>query len=560
MSLSKTVVAALLMVSAASAQQQPQAPPPPPAPPAPVPQILQNYKPVTTERLKNPEDADWLTIRRTYDGWGHSPLKQITTGNVNRLQPVWVLTTGQVSGHEAPPIVNNGVMFVATPGNQVIALDAKAGTILWRYRRPLADDAIVLHRTSRGVALYGDKVFFAAADAVLVALDARTGKEVWTTKVEENKNGYYMTAAPLVADGKVLVGISGGELGIRGFVAAYNVDTGAEAWKAFMVPAPGEPGSETWPKGDQWKTGGAADLGDRRITIPRPIWSFWGTGNGGPWMGDQRPGDNLYTASTVAIDVATGQIKGHFQYQPNESWDWDEVSPPILVDFRRNGRTIKRPDQRRAQRLPLVPRAHERQDQLRRRQALREAERLQEPRSRRPDGRTSIRTTSLEPARWPSICPSLSGGKNWPPIAFSPETRMIYIPANENHLRNLDRAGSRVRPGPQLHRRVARLLRSARRRPFRRSAGVERRYRPAGVDPPLPEIRSTGVRCSPRAAGWCSAAAPTIGCSARSTPRTEKSCGSFRPTPACSARRRHSRSTASSTSPCSPAGALTRGV
>ena len=179
-----------------------------------------------------------------------------------------------------------------------------------------------------------------------------------------------------------MVGVSGGELGIRGFVAAFNVDTGAPAWKAFMVPAPGEPGSETWPAGgDQWKTGGAATWVTGNYD-PDTNLVFWGTGNGGPWMGDKRPGDNLYTSSTVAIDVATGQIKGHHQYQPNESWDWDEVSPPILVDFQRNGRTIKGLINVATGRLPVVPRAHERQDQLRRRQAVREAERVQEPGSR----------------------------------------------------------------------------------------------------------------------------------------------------------------------------------
>ena len=308
--------------------------------PIPVPPILQDYKSVTTQRLETPESTDWLMIRRTYDGWGYSPLDEITPGNVGRLQPVWVLSTGVTSGHEAPPLVNNGVMFVSTPKNQVIAIDARTGIILWRYVRARPEGAIVLHETNRGVALYGDKVFVAAAEAVLVALDARTGAEVWTTKVEENRNGYYTTMAPLVADGKVMVGASGGERGIRGFVAAYDPDSGDELWRTYTVPAPGEPGSETWPDGDQWMTGGA------------PVWvtgnydpetnlAFWGTGNGGPWMGDQRPGDNLYTASTVAIDVATGQIKGHHQYHPNDSWDWDEVSPPILVDYERNGRTIK---------------------------------------------------------------------------------------------------------------------------------------------------------------------------------------------------------------------------
>src|SRR5882672_3628262 len=233
----------------------PQAPLPPP-PPAPMPMVLRNYKPVTAERLKSPEDSDWLVVRRTYNGWGYSPLDQITPANVARLQPAWVFATGVTNGHEAPPMVNNGVMFVATPGNQIIAIDAKTGGVLWRYRRPLPDDVVLLHATSRGVALYGNKVFFAAGQALLVALDAKTGEEIWTAKVEENKNGYYMSVAPLVADGKVMVGASGGETGVRGFVAAFDADTGNELWRTFTVPAPGEPGSETWPKGDQWKTGG----------------------------------------------------------------------------------------------------------------------------------------------------------------------------------------------------------------------------------------------------------------------------------------------------------------
>jgi alcohol dehydrogenase (cytochrome c) len=437
MSLSKSVFAILLIAGAgAAAAQQQQAPPPPPAAPpqkpAPVPAVLQNYKPVTTERLKNPEEGDWLMIRRTYNGWGHSPLRQVTAANVSRLQPVWVMSTGQISGHEAPPVVNNGVMFVSTPGNQVIAIDAKTGTILWRYTKPLAEDAIVLHRTSRGVALFADKVFFAAGDAELVALDVKTGKEVWKTKVEENKNGYYMTLAPLVADGKVMVGVSGGELGIRGFVAAYNVDTGAQAWKAFMVPAPGEPGSETWPKGgDEWKTGGAATWVTGNYDQESNI-VYWGSGNGGPWMGDQRPGDNLYTASTVAIDVATGQIKGHFQYAPNESWDWDEVSPPILVDYQRGGRTVR----------GLI--------NVARNGYLWFLERMPSGKINFVEGKPYVKQNvfkSLDPvtgrpdvdlAHKPGTgklaehCPSLSGGKNWPPIAFNPDTRMIYIPANDN--------------------------------------------------------------------------------------------------------------------------------
>src|SRR5437870_9997368 len=252
-------LAVVLIVGTLLAQQQ-AAPPPAQAeqPPAPMRAVLQNYKPVTADRLKKPGDGDWLMVRRTYDGWGYSPLDQITKGNVARLQPAWVFSTGVTNGHEAPPIVNNGVMFAATPGNQVIALNAKTGALLWRFRRPPPEGAIVPHQTTRGVALYGDKVFFAAGEAVLVAVDARTGKEVWATEVADNKAGYYMTLAPLVADGKVLVGASGGELGIRGFVAAYDPDTGKEVWRVYTVPAPGEPGSDTWPGGDQRKNGGAS--------------------------------------------------------------------------------------------------------------------------------------------------------------------------------------------------------------------------------------------------------------------------------------------------------------
>ncbi len=334
---------ALIAGTVIAEQRQGGPPQPPQAPqqaPAPMPAILENYKPVTADRLKKPEDGDWLTVRRTYDGWGYSPLEQIHTRNVDRLEPAWVFSTGVVSGHEAPPMVNNGVMFVATPANQVIAIEAKTGRILWRFRRPAPEGSSVPHQTTRGLAVYGDKVYFAAGEAVLIAIDARTGREAWATKVEENRNGYYITMAPLVAGGKVLVGASGGERGIRGFVAAFDPETGKELWKSYMVPAPGEPGSETWPAGDQWKTGGASVWVTPNYD-PETNLLFVGTGNGGPWMGDQRPGDNLYTASTVAVDAATGKIRGHFQYTPNESWDWDEVSPPILVDFKRGNRTIK---------------------------------------------------------------------------------------------------------------------------------------------------------------------------------------------------------------------------
>jgi len=424
------VVSATALIASMAPHAQQQAPVVPVLEPLPMPEILKQYRPISAERLRQPAAGDWPMIRRTYDGWGYSPLDQIDDDNVKRLEPAWIFSTGVANGHEAPPIVVNGVMFVATPGNQVIAIDARTGTLLWRYRRQLPTPVVLIHPTNRGVAVYNDKVYFAAGEAVLVALNARTGQEIWTTTVAENASGYYMSLAPLVADGKVLIGTSGGELGIRGYVSAFDAETGSELWKTYMVPAPGEPGSETWPKGDEWKTGG----GSVWVTAnydPATNLSFWGTGNGGPWIGDQRPGDNLYIGSTVALDVATGQIKGHMQYNPNESWDWDEVSPPILVDYQRNGRTIKGLInvarngylyflERTAGAINFVDGTpYVRQNVFR----------SLDPRTGRPD---------VDPDKKPGtgkmaeFCPSWWGGKNWPPIAFNPKTRMIYIPANEN--------------------------------------------------------------------------------------------------------------------------------
>ena len=457
---------------------------------APVPDILRQYKTVTAERLKRPEDNDWLMIRRTYDGWGYSPLSQITTGNVARLQPAWVFSTGVINGHEAPPIVNNGVMFVATPGNQVIALDAKTGGLLWRYRRPPPEDVIVLHPTTRGVAVYGDKVFLAANECVLVALDARTGAEVWTTKVEDNSKGYYMTLAPLVADGKVIVGASGGELGVRGFVVAYDPETGAQVWKTYTVPAPGEPGSETWPKGDQWKTGGASIWVTGNYD-PDTNLTFWGTGNGGPWMGDQRPGDNLYTTSTVAIDAATGRIKGHHQYQPNESWDWDEVSPPILVDFRRNGRTIKGLiNVARDGYLWFLERTDGRINYIEG-TPVRRAERVQKPRSE--NGTAGRRSSSQARDRQTrGFLPLALGRQELAADRLQPQDADDLHPREREPVRGYRRARDRVHGRLSVHRRHDDALHRPWGRPHRRSSSVERRHGQAGLDAQVLEVAELG--------------------------------------------------------------------
>ena len=388
-----------------------------------------DYTPVTDERLRSPDDGDWLMYRRTYDSWGYSPLDQITTGNVAGLEPVWLLSTGVTSGHESPPVVNDGIMFITTPEDRVIAVDARTGEQLWLYQRQFPEDMAHPHRTNRGVALYGDKVYYTAHDAFVVALDATTGELVWETAVADYRTGYYMTIAPLIANGKVLVGPSGGERGIRGFVAAYDAETGEEVWRTHTIPGPGDPGIETWP-GETWRTGGAS-IWITGSFDPELNLTYWGTGNPGPWIGDQRPGDNLYTNSVVAFDADTGELKGYHQYHWNGSWDWDEVSAPLLIDVPRDGRTI--PTLVHPARNGYLWMLERGPDAI----TFVDAEPYVDqnvftaidPVTGRPEYDPERKPGTNRPA---TFCPSLWGGKDWPPAAYSPQTGYLYIPANEN--------------------------------------------------------------------------------------------------------------------------------
>lgn len=398
-----------------------------------MPATLQ-YKPVTADELLNPSPSDWLLPRRTYDGTAFSPLDQINTGNVKNLQLAWSFATGVVEGHEAPPMVNNGVMFVATPEAQIIALDARTGNQLWRYKRSLPDDLLQLHPTSRGVGLLGDYVYTATVDAHLVALDARTGKVVWDSKIADYTQGYYSTLAPLVVKDKVVVGCSGGEMGIRGFIAAFDAKTGKEAWRVHTVPGPGEKGGDTW-QGDAYQHGGG------------PVWvtgtydpqldlMYWGVGNPGPWLPDER-GPNttqraLYTDSVLAVKPETGEVVAYHQYNPDDAWDWDEVDPPMVVDVTRDGKTVhalvhpgrdgyiwtfqRTPDAIKF--LSATPFVKN------------EVITHIDPATGKPSyNEAMVPKLGAGPTTY---CPSAWGGKNWFGASIDEKNGILYTPANDN--------------------------------------------------------------------------------------------------------------------------------
>lgn len=390
---------------------------------------LPAYAPVTDARLTQPEPHNWLMYRGNYAGWGYSPLKRIDAGNVDRLTLAWAYSTGETEGHQSPPIVNNGYMYITTPNNQVIALEAATGRELWRYKKTVPEELQQLHPTNRGVGLYGDKVYLATTDAMLVALDAATGKELWTTAIGDWKAGYYSTMAPLVADGKVMVGVSGGEYGIRGYVTGVDAATGKVAWRTYTVPAPGEPGGDTWPAGAHEHGGGPVWI--TGTFDPATHLAYWGTGNASPWMADTRPGDNLYTSSTIAIDVATGAIKGHHQYHPNDGWDWDEVSAPVLIDVKRNGKAVKSlVHAGRDGYLWLLERSGDKVNFVDAWPFVKQNVFTSiDPKTGRPSyDKSKIPQTG----KTVNFCPSLWGGKDWPPEAYSPDTGLFYVPANNN--------------------------------------------------------------------------------------------------------------------------------
>jgi alcohol dehydrogenase (cytochrome c) len=283
------------------------------------------------------EPHNWLTYNGTYSSQRYSTLDEITAGNVDDLELKWMLPNQVFGAWQSNPIVVDGIMYMTQRPNDVMAVDAATGRVFWQYRHTNAENArVCCGANNRGVAVHEDRVFMGTLDAHLIALDAMTGKALWKTRVGDVNLAYSITMAPLVIQDRVLVGVGGGEFGIRGFVAAYDVATGEEVWKFYTIPGPGEPGHETW-EGDDWEHGGAPAWITGSFD-PELNLTYWGIGNPGPdWNAAQRPGDNLYSDAVVALNADTGELVWHFQFTPNDGYDYDAVQVPVLVDLEWNG-------------------------------------------------------------------------------------------------------------------------------------------------------------------------------------------------------------------------------
>ena len=287
------------------------------------------------------EPENWLTYSGTYDAQRYSTLDQINRDNVDQLQPAWIYQTGSLQKFEVSPLVVDGVMYISEPPSDAAALDLRTGRPIWTYRRSLPQGIVTCcGQVNRGVALLDDQVFLGTVDAHLVALDARTGRVRWDVEVADYTMGHSVTVAPLALKDKIIVGIAGGEYGIRGFLDAYDPRTGERLWRFWTVPGPGEVGHDTW-SGDSWLRGGAPTWVTGAYDPDLDL-LYWGTGNPGPdFIGEVRLGDNLYSESVIALDPDDGELKWHFQFIPHDIHDYDATQVPVLLDAEFRGEPRK---------------------------------------------------------------------------------------------------------------------------------------------------------------------------------------------------------------------------
>lgn len=368
--------------------------------------------------------GDVLTYGMGYNNQRYSALKQINTGNVGKLQPVWAYSLNNPQSQESQPIVYQGVMYVTTH-NSTVALNPVTGKQIWKQEFDLPQDVFKMACCgilNRGVAIYDGKLFRSTLDAHVIAMDAKTGKQLWKVKGADYQNGQAMTSAPLIANGVVLTGIAGGEYGTRGFIDGWDPETGKQLWRFYTTAAPDQKGGDTWP-GDTHLKGGA------------PTWLtgaydpdldlvYWGTGNGGPWNPNARKGDNLYIDSVLAIRPKTGELVWHYQFSPNDPYDYDATEVGMLVDMKIDGKNRKVLTQaNRNGFMYVLDRATGELLAANPYVKVNWADRIDLKTGRPVPSEIDKKARAGEDVE---IFPSVIGGKNWTPMSWNPATGLAY--------------------------------------------------------------------------------------------------------------------------------------
>ena len=368
------------------------------------------------------ERGAWTTYGRNLAGWRYTEAAQINSANVARLRPEWIFQSGVSGKFEATPLVFGGLMYVTGASNHAWALDPLTGRVVWHYLRSVPGGVnVCCGQVNRGFAMRGDKLFKLSLEATLLALDPRGGNVLWETAIDDYRKGYSGTAAPLVARDKVIIGIAGAEFGTRGFVDAYEAETGKRVWRFWTVAGKGEPNEDTW-GGDSWKRGG----GSTWITgtyDPELNLTYWGTGNPGPDLnGDVRPGDNAYTCSLVALDADTGKLKWYYQFTPHDVHDWDAVADPVLVDLAIGGRKVKAVVH--ANRNGFFYALDRTNGKL---LVARPYTKVSWADGIGPNGRPILIPGQDPTEEGAKSCPGMGGGHNWQATAYSPQTGLYYF-------------------------------------------------------------------------------------------------------------------------------------
>jgi alcohol dehydrogenase (cytochrome c) len=381
----------------------------------------------TEDLLARPVGANWTSYNGDYTGRRYSSLREINVGNVAQLRAAWVFHPGNSQNLEATPVVFHGIMYV-TSANDVFALDARTGRALWHYRRPISsgllDDAAA-HK-NRGVAVWHDSVYVETDDAHLLCLDARSGGLRWDIEYADKAKQYGATSAPLVVKDSVIVGTSGGDSGVRGFVAAYDAETGKLKWRFWTIPGPGEFGSSSWPDDSYLHGGGTTWMPG--TYDPELNTLYWTTSNAAPdFVGDSRPGDDLYTACVLALDPDSGKLKWYFQFTPHDLYDYDANETPVLVDVEENG-TMRRllVQANRNGFLYVLDRTN---GKLLR--ATPFVEKLNWAKDVDASGRP-ILSGRIPTPEGTYICPGINGATNWFSPSYNPDTGLFYVIALES--------------------------------------------------------------------------------------------------------------------------------